>query len=61
MKKKDSMRDRNMEKFLSLNHEIFSFNNLLLRVEAQLAKTWGFVYGKVEKEKSNAQVRRRSD
>lgn len=30
--KKDSMRVRNMEKFLILNHEIFSFNYLLLRV-----------------------------
>lgn len=41
-----------MEKFLIWNHDIFSFNYLLLRVEAQLAKTWGFVYGRVEKEKS---------
>lgn len=39
-----------MENFLILNHEIFSFNYLLLRVAAQLAKAWGFVYDRVEKE-----------
>lgn len=44
------MKDRNMERILILNHEFFSFIYLLLRVEAKLAKAWGFVYGREKKE-----------